>query len=155
MKLYLMQHALAFSAEEDKERPLTPEGIAQAKAAAKGIKRLGLTFELIIASPKRRARQTASLIAESVRFPYSDILISDALLPAAEPQALRDLLHAEPAASAILVVGHLPQLAQLAKDLLPGSNLLFANAGLVCIEIDESQPSGLRSMLTNQQLALL
>ena len=69
MKVYLMQHALAYSSEEDQERPLSPAGIDQAKAAAKGIKRLGLTFDLIVTSPKRRAHQTAALIAEGVRFP--------------------------------------------------------------------------------------
>ena len=37
MKVYLMQHALAYSSEEDQERPLSPAGIDQAKAAAKGV----------------------------------------------------------------------------------------------------------------------
>ena len=69
MKLYLMQHALAYSAEEDSERPLSPAGINQAKASARGIKRLGLEFDLIVASPKRRAHQTAALIAERAPLP--------------------------------------------------------------------------------------
>ena len=47
MKVYLMQHALAYPSEEDQERPLNPAGIDQAKASAKGIKRLGLAcFEV-------------------------------------------------------------------------------------------------------------
>ncbi|NIP26414.1 MAG: hypothetical protein GWN81_17525, partial [Phycisphaerae bacterium] len=85
MKLYLMQHALAYSAEEDAERALKPEGIEQAKRAARGIKILGLAFDLILTSPKRRAQQTAALIAEAVRYPYSDILATDAVLPNESP----------------------------------------------------------------------
>ena len=48
MRLYLMQHALAYSAEEDAERPLNPDGVKQAKHSASGIKRLGLVFDLIM-----------------------------------------------------------------------------------------------------------
>ena len=69
MKLYLMQHALAYPAEEFGERPLSPAGIKQAKAAGRGIKKLGLGFDLIVTSQKRRAQQTAALIAEAVRYP--------------------------------------------------------------------------------------
>jgi len=67
MKLYLMQHALAHTAAENPERPLNPEGVEQAKAAAHAIKKLGLSFDLIVSSRKRRARQTAALVAEAVR----------------------------------------------------------------------------------------
>ena len=67
-----MQHALAYPAEENPERALSPTGIGQAKAAGRGIKRLNLSFDLIVASPKRRSHQTAALIAESVRFFFND-----------------------------------------------------------------------------------
>src|SRR6056300_672351 len=105
MKVYLMQHALAYSSQENQERPLSPTGISQAKAAAKGIKRLGLTFDLIVTSPKRRAHQTAALIAEGVRFPHSDIMTTETVLPQHQPQELLDVLEKEPSQSSILVVG--------------------------------------------------
>ena len=154
MKVYLMQHALAYSSEEDQERPLSPAGIDQAKAAAKGIKRLGLTFDLIVTSPKRRAHQTAALIAEGVRFPHSDILTTEAVLPQSQPQELLDLLQKESPQSRVLVVGHMPQLGRLSSQLLQGGEMLFENAGLACFEISSSHPARLEFSLTTQQLAV-
>lgn len=154
VKLYLMQHALAYSAEENSERPLSPTGIDQAKAAARGIKRLGLNFDLIIASPKRRAQQTAALIAEGARFPYSDILTAEAILPDRLPQDLFALLQKESTDSHILVVGHLPHLAKLASDLLRGGELLIENAGLSCFDVVELGSARLEFHLRATQLAL-
>jgi len=153
MKVYLMQHALAYPSEEDQERPLNPAGIDQAKASAKGIKRLGLAFDLIVTSPKRRAHQTAALVAEGVRFPHSDIMTSEAALPQGQPQELLDLLQKESSQSSVLIVGHMPQLGQLSSQLLQGGEMLFENAGLACFEISSSDPARLEFLLTAQQLA--
>ena len=153
MKVYLMQHALAYPAEKDQERPLCPEGIDQAKAAAKGIKHLGLTFDLIVTSPKRRAHQTAALVAEGVRFPHSDILTTDAVLPEGQPQELLDLLQKESPESSVLVVGHLPSLGKLSAHFLQGGEVLFENAGLACFEVSSPGQARLEFLLKPQQLA--
>lgn len=154
MKLYLMQHAFAYPAEQDSQRPLNPAGIDQAKVAARGIKRLGLSFDLIVTSPKRRSQQTAALIAEAVRFPYSDILATEAILPDRPPQELFALLQKESAESRILVVGHMPHLAKVASDLLKGGELLVENAGLTCFDVSESKAATLEFHLQAKQLAL-
>jgi phosphohistidine phosphatase len=154
MKLYLMQHALAYPTEENAERPLSPTGIDQAKAAGRGIKRLGLGFDLIVTSPKRRAQQTAALIAEAVRYPYSDILTTETALPDRAPQELLDLLLKEPDAGHILIVGHLPQLAKLAGELMGGGVLLIENTGLTCFDVSEAKPAMLEFHLKAEQLAL-
>lgn len=135
MRLYLMQHALAHPSAEDAERPLNPDGVKQAKHSASGIKRLGLVFDLIMTSPKRRARQTAALVAEEVRYPYSDIMSTEALLPDRTPGELLQLLQKESTDSRILIVGHLPHLARLAEALTRGGDLIFENAGLTCLEM--------------------
>lgn len=154
MKLYLMQHALAYPAEEKGERPLNPIGINQAKAAAKGVRRLDLSFDLIITSPKRRAQQTAALVAERVRYPYSDILSTEAVLPSRSPQELLDLLQAESIDSNILVVGHMPHLAKLASALMQGGELLFDNAGLTCFDFSGPTSAQLEFHLKADQLAI-
>lgn len=154
MKVYLMQHALAYSSDENQERPLSPAGIDQAKAAAKGLKRLGLSFDLIVASPKRRAHQTAALIAEGVRFPHSDILTTESVLPQSQPQELLELLQKEAPQSSVLIVGHMPHLGKLSSQLLQGGEILFENTGLACFEISSSRPARLEFLLKAQQLAV-
>ena len=154
MKLYLMQHALAYPANEDSARPLNPSGVKQAKTAARGIKRLGLSFDLIATSPKRRAYQTAALIAEGVRYPHSDILTTEAVLPGQSPQDLLDLLQKEAAESHVLVVGHMPFLAELAEKLMQGGEVLIENAGLTCFAISETRRVHLEFHLKAEHLAL-
>jgi len=154
MELYLMQHALAYPAGDNAERALTPEGIEQAKLTARGIKRLGLSFDLIIASPKRRAQQTAALIAEAVRYPYSDIMTTEAVLPDRQPDQFLNLLQKESTDSRVLVVGHLPFLTGLASSLIGGGELLFENAGLSCLEMTGPKTARLSFHLQAAHLAL-
>ena len=154
MKLYLMQHALAYPAEENPERPLSPTGVNQAKVAAKGIKRLGLEFDLIITSTKRRAQQTAALVAEGIRYPFSDILSSEAVLPNSSSQELLDLLQKEATDSHIMVVGHLPHLAKLASDIMQGGELIFENAGLTCFDFSGPKSAQLEFHLKAGQLVI-
>jgi phosphohistidine phosphatase len=153
MKLYLMQHALAQPADKDPERHLSPAGIVQAKSAGRGIKRLGLGIDLIITSSKRRAHQTAALIAEAIRFPYSDIMSSEAILPDRDPKMLLDLIEKETPESRILVVGHQPHLANLASALMQGGILLIENAGLTGFDLAGAPPAKLEFHLQAAQLA--
>lgn len=153
MKLFLMQHALAFSKEENPERPLTIEGIEQAKKSALGIRHLDLAFDLIIASPKRRAKQTAALIAESVRYPYSDIMYTDSLLPDQTPDTFIDLLKKERSESHILVVGHLPHLANLVQSLTHCEEFHFHHAGITCLNMSGPKSATLEYHLNADHLA--
>ena len=154
MKLYLMQHALAYSSAEDSERALSPAGVEQAKQSAHGIRRLGLEFDLIMTSPKRRAKQTAALVAEEVRYPYSDILNTEALMPDRSPAELLELLQKESTDSRILVVGHLPHLAHLTDTLTGGGDLIFENAGLTCLEMSGPKTARLVFHLQSVHLAM-
>ena len=94
------------------------------------------------------------MIAEGARFPYSDILTAEAILPDRLPQHLFALLQKESADSRILVVGHMPHLAKLASDLLRGGELLIENAGLSCFDIAEPGSARLEFHLRATQLAL-
>jgi len=154
MKLYLMQHALAYSSEENSERALSPAGVEQAKLSAQGIRRLGLEFDLIMTSPKRRAKQTAALVAEEVRYPYSDILTTEALMPDHSPGELLELLQKESTNSRILIVGHLPHLARLADTLTQGGDLIFENAGLTCLEMSGPKTASLEFHLQAAHLGM-
>jgi phosphohistidine phosphatase len=154
MQLYLMQHGLALSEQEDAERPLSPGGVEQIQDAAAGMKQLRLAFDLIISSPKRRAHQTAALVAEAVRYPYSDILVSDSLLPQADPKDILELLVVEPSQSHILIVGHQPCLGKFASLLLGGGGVTIENAGLSAFAYDKEKAfSTLNFLLTADQLA--
>ena len=88
-------------------------------------------------------QQTAALVAEAVRYPYSDIMTTEALLPDRTPDGLLELLQKESTESRILVVGHLPHLARLAETLTGGGDLVFENAGLTCLEMSSPKTARL------------
>ena len=55
------------------DHPLTDEGRAQAKRAGKQAK--GLNIDLIVASPLKRAHETAAIIAREIGYPEDKIVV--------------------------------------------------------------------------------
>lgn len=160
MELYLMQHGLAATASEDPDPPLSREGVAQVQATGRALKRLGLQFDLLACSPKKRAHQSAALIAEAVNYPHSDILESDLLKPLAPPQETLRLLRRYPESHAVLFAGHLPSLAEVASLLLGNGSRVrvhFENGGLCRLDLPEGegQQAVLRYSLSAAQLRLI
>src|SRR5262245_36346525 len=71
MNLYLLRHAKACDRSKkwtpDSKRPLTPEGEEKMYDVARGIKKLDLSFDVILASPYARALRTAQIAAEVLK----------------------------------------------------------------------------------------
>ena len=87
MEIYLMQHGPNLSKDEDPEESLSQEGEAQVSRAAQAVKKMGLKFDAVIASPKKRSQQTAAIVAEAVGFPVEGIVETErvkAMTPAQE-----------------------------------------------------------------------
>jgi phosphohistidine phosphatase len=139
MEIYLMQHGEAFSEEADPERSLTPEGEGQIRASAQALQRVGVSFDLIVTSPKKRARQTAEIVAQSLSYPADDIKVTETLQPTAPaPEAIAFLKAYEDKDRALLA-GHLPSLGEIASDLLSEGTkvaIRFSMGGVCRIDVD-------------------
>jgi phosphohistidine phosphatase len=143
MQLYLMQHGQAVPETENPEQPLSREGVAQIQASAAAMKRLDLAYDLIVCSPKKRSRQSAALVAEGVNYPYSDIVETDAVKPAAPADDTVSFLRQNPTCTSVLIAGHLPSLARIASLLLGGDapvRLRFENGGLCRLDTADLAP---------------
>jgi phosphohistidine phosphatase len=141
MKLYLVQHAKAASEQVDPQRGLTEEGRSEIQKVAVFIKPLNLCIDYLWHSGKKRAAQTAEILAEVIRI--KKIIIHDGLGPNDDVKAFKDEVVS--ADSDIMVVGHLPFLSKLTSLLLTGSELTntvaFKNGGIVCLERCEKNQS--------------
>jgi phosphohistidine phosphatase len=117
MTLYLVQHGEATLASEDPERPLTARGHDDVARLAVLLARTDARLSRIEHSGKRRARETAEILAAAFR-PAPAMVARSGLAPddsaatvAAELAALAD---------DTMLVGHLPHLGRLAALLLVG-----------------------------------
>jgi phosphohistidine phosphatase len=171
MELYLLRHGIAADLGEggvtrDADRPLTDEGRAKMKQEAKGMKKLGLAFDLIFTSPLVRTRQTAEIVAEVLSL-EDRIVITEALAPG------RSFMHASykhaeifleigaHECSRALLVGHQPDMSEYASILLHGQrgvNVEFKKGALCAIEVSSlppRTPGALLWLLTPRQLKLI
>ena len=142
MQLYLMRHGIALDVGEqgikrDAERPLSPEGIHKTTAIAAGLAALEIRLDAIGTSPLIRARQTAQIVAEAIgrRATFEEC---PALAPGGAPEDVFAWLRSH-AVEAVLLTGHMPDLADLASVCLSGResvNLVFKKAGVCCIAFE-------------------
>ena len=118
MNLYLVQHGEAKPETEDPERPLTARGRDDIVRLGTLLARVGVSVAEIRHSGKRRAEETAHLLAAAVR-PASGVVAASGLSPkdSVEPIAREATAGNED----IMLVGHLPFLERLASLLIAGS----------------------------------
>jgi phosphohistidine phosphatase len=123
MELLIVRHAIAYERDarrwpEDGERPLSPRGVARARRAAAGLKRLTARPGRVLTSPLVRARQTAEILTQFAGWPTATT--TPLLLPDASPAALLAFL-ARAREGSVAIVGHEPQLGQVLAACLPGT----------------------------------
>jgi phosphohistidine phosphatase len=122
MDVYLVRHAIAETRDstqwpDDAERPLTPEGEARFRKAARGLRRVAPQVDVVLASPYVRAWQTAEILEREAGWPAPE--------RARELEATRatadgvELLRRH-ASNSVALVGHEPNLSCLASLLLAG-----------------------------------
>lgn len=135
MKLYLVQHGEAVSAEVDPGRPLTGKGREDARKVAGFLKAAGITVDVIWHSAKRRAIETAGIFEEALG-PGGGSVQKEGLAPNDPAEPVLSAVEAEN--RDIMLVGHLPFLQKLASMALSGNGsyetIRFIMAGAVCLE---------------------
>lgn len=141
MEVYLVRHGAAHTKEDDPERHLNKDGLGQCHLSGRALRRLDTMFDLVISSPKVRARQTAEIIADEVGYPKDEIKVTETLEPMASPKDTTSYLNNFTKKKNIMLAGHLPLLGNLASELLRESTQisLYFEAGAVC-KIDVDQP---------------
>ena len=159
--IYLVRHGIATEPSahaEDSERALTAEGTRKMTSAARGLKQLGIVPDIVLSSPLRRAQETAALLAGALA-PDLAVEIYAALAPGGVAAELLRGLRTYRAARHLVLVGHQPDLGELASHLLTGSIALaplpFKKGAVAAIEVPSLPPRTtgiLRWFLTSAQL---
>jgi phosphohistidine phosphatase len=117
MNLYLIRHAIAVDEgtpeyDNDSQRPLTDKGKKKMRQIAKGLRVLGVEFDLILSSPYIRAAETAEILADIFKL-KKDVIFSDNLIPMGDPDLLIAEMNEKYNATSVALVGHEPFLTAL------------------------------------------
>ena len=153
IEVYLVRHAIAESRDptrwpDDSLRPLTPEGAESFARAARGLRRLVPTVELVLTSPYLRARQTAELLRSEAGWPEPEPCpeLAAHRLPGEAIESLRE----RGVDRSTALVGHEPYLSSLASLLLAGDadavQLELKKGGVIFLAGD-GDPTPARALL--------
>jgi phosphohistidine phosphatase len=162
LELYLIRHGVAEERgkdwPDDSKRPLTTDGIARLRKAARGLNALDIGFDQIVSSPLVRTRQTADVFSMEIKG-TPPVALSDALAPAGTPAAVIQEITKHVRKARVALVGHEPNLGELAAQLIGAQTPLeFKKGGICRIDFDMLPPKGggmLRWFLTPKMLRQL
>ena len=146
IELYLIRHGVAEERGEawpdDAKRPLSEAGMSRLRKSARGLSRLGVSFDVIVTSPLVRTRQTAEIVAAGVD-PRPHIVSTESLAPGGSMAAVMADLEKHAKRARIAIVGHEPGIGELAARLAGLRHPIAFKKGAVCrIDVDELPPEG-------------
>lgn len=155
-QLWLLRHAEAepHGSREDARRRLTERGERQSRTAGLALARMGASFEIVLYSPKVRARRTAELAAESWDEAQRGRMAEHAPLGAGFSAAeAREAAAALSDGGRLLLVGHEPDLSGLVGD-ITGGRVDMKKGGIAVVRLD-GVGGELLALLRPRDLALI
>jgi len=136
MSLFLVRHGISQPPDKDSDPGLTKEGIADVERISAVAKGYNVFVSTIAHSGKKRAKQTADILA-AVFQPEKGVIQREGLKPMDDVAAFARYISRE---DNLMVVGHLPFLEKLTAYLITGlmepSVFQFQNGGIICLDIN-------------------
>jgi len=133
MALFLVQHGLSLPKDVDPEKGLSTEGMEAVQRIAEVARSYGIPVNHIIHSGKKRARQTADILA-AVLTPDKGVGEITGINPLDDVAAFAAQVDL---AANTMVVGHLPFLERLTSFLILGEPepvvFKLQNGGILCL----------------------
>jgi phosphohistidine phosphatase len=146
MFLYLMRHANAGTVREnpklDDKRGLIKEGKDQCILMARVLTALKAPIDVIVASPLKRARQTAQLLGTELGY-EAQVEVSPALGMNANYADFQALLAKYADREGVLVVGHNPNIFQFLGRMITGNGgaaIRMRKGSIACVRADRHPP---------------
>ncbi len=144
MELYILRHGIAEDGkpgQSDADRALTAEGKKKLREALKALRRAGVSPDLILSSPYRRARETAA-VAASIFGYQGDVVETRALTPLSSPEDVWSQLRTHKNKDRVLISGHEPLLSTFIAYLLdaPSLTIDLKKGSMVRIDIEVLGP---------------
>lgn len=136
-KLYIVRHTQKTeeqTGQDDYDRELSDKGLADAKAIAKKLTEKNPKIDLIVASPAKRTRQTAEILAQELNF-RKNIMYNEVLYMAFVNELIETITYTYDTVNTMVLIGHNPSLTAVALT-LTGFKEKFETGGIMEIEFD-------------------
>lgn len=166
MRLVFLRHGpaaerevFAATGQPDDERPLTPDGERRTRQAARGLRALVRSIDVLATSSLVRAAQTAAIVADVFGGPSP--VEAQPLEPGNGPRELALWLAKLDPDATVVLVGHEPDLSEAVTWLVSGQSrpmLSLGKAGCAVVDAPGEIEAGravLRSLLRPGQLRKL
>jgi phosphohistidine phosphatase len=145
MMIYILRHASAANRDrrtfpDDRLRPLTDSGRKSVLSLFRKFKDNHLRINLIMTSPFTRAVETANLARTAMHLKKDVVLQTENLSPLGAIDGLINEVLSHGPIENLLLVGHEPNLSELASVLLIGDtnlSITLKKGGLCCLSTDE------------------
>ena len=143
MEIYLVRHGEyvdlgSQTIEQDSQNPLSEQGIAKLRRQAKTLAEWHLPIEQIVTSPFVRSKQTAEILAESLKVPVEEHV--GLIRTHFNVAGLRQILTEYAQIEHLMLVGHESDLSTVAADIIGGGRLELARGGIIRIALDTIDP---------------
>ncbi|MGB3781304.1 MAG: histidine phosphatase family protein [Tunicatimonas sp.] len=140
--LYLVRHAKSswkFPDLDDFDRPLNRRGKRDAPMMGKRLQQRSILPDLIVSSPAKRAQKIARAIAKAVAYPASAVAYSPEVYEASVDGLIALLQAVDDQVAVLMLVGHNPELTDLANRLAAHYIDNVVTSGVVAIEFSAAR----------------
>jgi phosphohistidine phosphatase len=143
LQLFLLRHADAGDPAawhgDDADRPLSEKGELQAERLGAFLAGIGFRADVLITSPKVRARRTAEIVAEAVG---AGVRLDERLAGAFDPETVDAIVAEAGGPARVVLAGHDPDFSQLLGWLVGADGLTMKKGAFARIDIRGSVAGG-------------
>lgn len=135
--LFIVRHAKAEKIapnSSDFERPLAKRGLSDAATMAERLHQQGIIPDCIISSPANRAKNTALIFAEIIKYPNNNIIWEQAIYEAWTDDLVNILKNTDNSYQSVMIFGHNPAFSTLVTLLSTEEIEGLPTAGIAQIE---------------------
>ena len=137
-KLTLIRHAKSdwhSAAVTDFDRPLNERGKKAAPLMGQRLAERGSSPDLLLSSPAKRARQTATNIAQQINYPEPEIEYNETIYDASLETLINIVRQLDDYSTDIILIGHNPGFSELGQWLSPEATDWLPTCGLLELEL--------------------
>lgn len=138
-ELILIRHTKSSWADKDMhdfDRPLKKDRTDDAKEMARHLKEFGLKPDLILCSPALRAKQTAELFCNQLKYDFDKIVFDMRLYESSAAEYRQVIRETDLTIKTLVVIGHNPSITDFFNQVMEPELDELPTTGVVWIELD-------------------